>query len=138
MEDPPASNPTRLGMTFGPFSSTELKPYMTRFSSKPPPQFDEPFVFYHPDLGPTNILVSDDGDSLAAIIDWEAAAYFPRFWVATKCQQGPLRLEPTTDTDINGWAKLLVRTLEMKGFHSLDPVYRKWNRAQPGKLTRSR
>lgn len=79
----PASNPTWLPMTLGPLSGPELKKYMSNISNKSVPHFENTLLFYHCDLGPTNILVSDDGDSVAAVIDWEAAAYFPSFWVAT-------------------------------------------------------
>src|SRR4051812_47848167 len=84
MGRPPASNPTWLPMVLGPFSGSEMKTYMSRISSKPVPEFDESLLLYHPDLGPTNIMLSDNGDKISAIIDWEAAAYFPSFWVATK------------------------------------------------------
>lgn len=83
MGRPPASNPTWLPMTLGPLSGPELKAYMSKISDKPVPHFEDAFPFYHCDLGPTNILVSDDGESVVAIIDWEAAAHFPSFWVAT-------------------------------------------------------
>jgi hypothetical protein len=83
MGDPPASRPSWLPMLLGPLTGPELKRYMSNISNKPVPHFEDVFHFYHCDLGPTNILVSDDGDSVAAIIDWEAAAYFPSFWVAT-------------------------------------------------------
>jgi hypothetical protein len=71
-------------MTLGPLSWTELKAYLSKIPDEPALEFDYAFPFYHCDLGLTNILVSDDGDSVAAIIDWEAAAYFPSFWVATR------------------------------------------------------
>ena len=104
---------------------------MTTISSEPPPELDKSFHFYHPDLGPTNILVSDNGNGVAAIIDCEAAAYFPRFWVTTKpaCNWA-FRLQSTTDTEKDGWAKLLVSALEMKGFNSLSTTYLKWNKAK--------
>ncbi|KAH6699584.1 kinase-like domain-containing protein [Verticillium dahliae] len=40
-------------------------------------------VFYHCDLGPTNILVNVSTGSLG-IIDWELAGYVPIEWVRTK------------------------------------------------------
>jgi len=91
---PPASNPTWLPMTLGPLSGPEFHKYMSNISSEPIPDFDNTFLFYHCDLGPTNILISADGNSVAAIIDWEAAAYFPSFWVATR----PASLQPTGPT----------------------------------------
>jgi hypothetical protein len=41
------------------------------------------FVFYHCDLGPTNLLVDTSIGSLG-IIDWELAGYVPIEWVRTK------------------------------------------------------
>lgn len=41
------------------------------------------FVFYHCDLGPTNLLVDVSTGSLG-IIDWELAGYVPVEWVRTK------------------------------------------------------
>ncbi|KAK0452010.1 uncharacterized protein EV420DRAFT_702583 [Desarmillaria tabescens] len=38
--------------------------------------------FSHCDLNKTNILVAEDG-RLAAIIDWEAAGWFPEYWEYT-------------------------------------------------------
>ncbi|KAK0739003.1 hypothetical protein B0T21DRAFT_284472 [Apiosordaria backusii] len=42
-----------------------------------------PFVFYHTDLGPTNIIVDAESRSIG-IIDWETAGYVPIEWVRTK------------------------------------------------------
>jgi hypothetical protein len=118
-------------MTLGPLSCTEMKAYMARISSEIIPEFDEPFLFYHPDLGPTNVMVSEDGDSVAAIIDWEAAAYFPSFWVATKPATG-WAYYLGTGIDKKGWSKMLVEALTAKGFECLDTVYTKWNNAKTG------
>lgn len=41
------------------------------------------FVFYHSDMGLTNILV-DPAMRALGIIDWETAGYAPREWVRTK------------------------------------------------------
>ncbi|KAF1959786.1 hypothetical protein CC80DRAFT_489872 [Byssothecium circinans] len=134
MGSPPASNPTWLPMVLGPFTGTQMKSYMSQISTKPVPEFDEQLPFYHPDLGPTNILVSDDGKSLTAIIDWEAAAYFPSFWVATRpATNWAFRLsEPNTDTVKNAWSSLFVKALEGKGFKCSDKVYTEWSSANTG------
>lgn len=131
MGPPPASNPTWLPMTLSPLTFEGMKKYMTEISTEPPPEFDGSFSFYHPDLGPTNIMVSDDGTRVAAIIDWEAAAYFPRFWVATKpASTRPFQLESATGAERNAWVKLLVSALEKKGFDNLDTIYLKWDHAK--------
>ena len=40
------------------------------------------FPFFHADFGPINIMVVNDG-IVIAIINWEAAAFYPRFWINT-------------------------------------------------------
>ncbi len=75
--------------------------------------------------------MSDDGNSVACIIDWEAAAYFPLFWLATKpaCSWA-FRLGSTAAATNNEWAKLLVHTLEMRGLNNVKAVYMKWFKAE--------
>ena len=76
----PQSHPSWRPRLLGPMPSSEaLYAYMTKTSTKPSPQIDPLFHYYHADLGPTNILVSEDG-TVAGIIDWESAAFFPRFF----------------------------------------------------------
>jgi len=135
MGKPPFSNPTWLPMILGPFTSAELRVYMSKISNKPVPRFDDALLFYHSDLGPTNILVSADGNSVAAIIDWEAAAYYPDFWVATRPAGNPAcRLsEPTVDLlESHGWNKMFSAALVEKGFSCQDDVFQKWRRAVTG------
>jgi hypothetical protein len=134
MGRPPASNPTWLPMVLGPFTAPEFRAYMAQISSEAVPKFGDSLLLYHPDLGPTNILVSDDGDKVAAIIDWEAAAYFPDFWVATRLATNwAYRLSDLdTDADKNEWSKLFVKALKGEGFDSLDTAYTKWNTAKIG------
>jgi len=129
MASPPASNPTWLPMTLGPLSCIELREYLSKMSNEPFPQFDDALPFYHCDLGPTNILVSDDGNSVAAIIDWEAAAYIPSVWVATRpATNWAYRLsEPTVERqEQNGWSSLFVEALVTKGFSCQDTLFKKW------------
>jgi hypothetical protein len=120
MGKPPASNPTWLPMTLGPLTGRQMKAYMSNISREPVPDFDDTLPFYHCDLGPTNILVSDDGDSVAAIIDWEAAAYFPSFWVATRpATNWAYRLSeptPAVDQERYEWSSLFTKALVAKRF----------------------
>ncbi|KAK4042347.1 kinase-like domain-containing protein [Parachaetomium inaequale] len=83
MDDTPESHPTWKPGLLGPFSQEAMQAYLANISTEPSPDVEAEFHFYHADLGPTNIMVSDDG-RLSGIIDWESAAYYPRFWLATK------------------------------------------------------
>ena len=128
MDDTPESHLTWQPRFLGPFSQGAMLAYLTKISTEPPPEIDAEFHFYHADLGPTNIMVSNDG-RLSGIIDWESAAYYPRFWLATK----PLitwafSLDCEKGEDRKSWRTLLVQGLEAKGgFKPLDEAYRRWN-----------
>jgi aminoglycoside phosphotransferase (APT) family kinase protein len=128
MDETPESHPTWQPRLLGPLSRDAMQAYLAEISTEPPPDIDAELHFYHADLGPTNIMVSDDG-RLSSIIDWESAAYYPRFWLATKplitwafsldCQKGE---------DRKLWRNLLVQGLEAKGgFRPLDEAFRRWN-----------
>ncbi|TVY50378.1 hypothetical protein LCER1_G009015 [Lachnellula cervina] len=132
----PADHPSCMPMTLGPFSGLEMKEYMSKISGAPVPDFDvDALPFFHCDLGPTNILVSNDGDSVAAIIDWESSAYFPDFWVATRpATNWAYRLsEPNVDPqDPYEWAKLFSSALVVKGFSCQEEAFRKWKDTKTG------
>ncbi|KAK0490399.1 kinase-like protein [Armillaria novae-zelandiae] len=57
---------------------------MPRLLQMASPVYAKPhkLCFSHCDLNHTNILVTEDGQ-LAAIIDWEAAGWFPEYWEYT-------------------------------------------------------
>jgi len=116
--------------TIGPFLSTDLRDYMSKISSTSPPSFDDTFVLFHDDQGPTNILVSDAGDKVEAIIDWASAAYLPRFWIATvPLTHGGFTL---SDENLDSWAGMLVKALETHGFHECLSEFQNW-RSQTSK-----
>ncbi|KAJ2904551.1 hypothetical protein MKZ38_007750 [Zalerion maritima] len=92
------SHPTWLPRTLGPYSLEDIRAHMANISTERPPDIDLPFHFYHADLRPTNIMISEDGNRVTGIIDWESAAYYPQFWVATKpVYAGAFWLECETD-----------------------------------------
>ena len=103
---------------------------MSHFSLPSPdcPALGAEFHFYHPDLGPSNIIISDDG-SLAGIIDWEAAGYYPRFWIATKPAFAPgLDFDPSVaGFEDFEWRKRLRVELENLGFPQAVGWWVKWN-----------
>jgi len=65
---------------FGPYSQSDIRCLFSKSGL-----FDNytKFYFYHADLGPSNIIVKEDG-SIVGIIDWESAAFYPMFWLGTK------------------------------------------------------
>ena len=88
------------------------------------------FHFYHPDLGPGNIIVSDG--RVAGIIDWEAAGYYPRFWIATKPSVSPgLDFCPSiAEFDDSEWRKRLRIELETWGYPQASEWYMKWRNSR--------
>jgi hypothetical protein len=114
--------------TIGPFSASELRDHWTKISSIPPPSFEDTFVLYHDDQCPTNILVSDDGDRVAAIIDWANVAYVPRFWVATAPRTvGGFRFEIDDFEESREWAIMLAEALKIRGFEACVEEFRRWS-----------
>ncbi|KAK3614204.1 hypothetical protein LTR22_027867 [Elasticomyces elasticus] len=59
-------------------------------------------VFFHCDLGPSNILYANGGVS---VIDWEVAGFVPKEWIRTK-----FRLSSGMDLDCEGELKYEYRT----------------------------
>ncbi|CBX90596.1 hypothetical protein LEMA_P056300.1 [Plenodomus lingam JN3] len=120
---PPASEPSWKPRNLGPFSSCQLRSYL----SKPTVLDDiDLFHFYHADLGPSNVIVTDDG-SIVGIIDWESAAFYPKFWLGTK----PLVSVGFTvrGAEKRAWAVLLASSLERVGFSPDLDKYEAWKKA---------
>ncbi|KAK4143388.1 kinase-like domain-containing protein [Dichotomopilus funicola] len=131
MESAPDSYPTWKPRTLGPLSQEPLRAYLTKASTEPAPDIDPLFHFYHADLGPTNIMLSEDGGRVTGIIDWESAAYYPRFWIATKpATSGAFYLECETD-DPKLWGQLLGQVLETHDYERADAVFRRWYNSVP-------
>lgn len=127
MESTPQPHPSWKPRMLGPFSREAMHTYMTKISTEPAPDLDPRFHFYHADLGPTNIMVSEDGDRVTGIIDWESGAYYPRFWVATKpVTAWAFSLECETD-EPKLWGQLLGRALEKNGYTRLDVAFCRWS-----------
>lgn len=77
------------------------------------------FVFYHSDLGPTNILVDPATRSLS-IIDWETAGYVPREWVRTKFHLSAGMNFPNGDESWKpDWRRFVARKLAELGFEEV-------------------
>jgi hypothetical protein len=123
-QDAPESHPSWKPYPLGPFSLEEMREYLARISSMPAPFIDEDFLFYHADLGPSNIMVAEDG-TLSGIIDWEQAAYFPKFWLATKTATGAFSLGRGLD-DPWLWGTCLARALHFRGYKRNLKEYYDW------------
>ena len=75
----------------GPFTSSEFREYLLAISNGvEPPEMDAEFCFTHGDLSPGNVILSGTESPrsedkshvhVAAIIDWERAAFVPKFWI---------------------------------------------------------
>ncbi|KAJ5145997.1 uncharacterized protein N7515_000561 [Penicillium bovifimosum] len=83
-------------------------------------------VFYHCDLGPTNILVDVSTGSLG-IIDWELAGYVRIEWVRTK-----FRLSAGMDFDYGDedskkdWRRKVAQQLEKMGYNDVADAWWKF------------
>jgi Phosphotransferase enzyme family len=126
---PPAVEPSWKPHLLGPLSVRELHIYLTKINSDVQMEFGDTFNYYHADLGPTNILVSNQGE-INGIIDWESAGFYPRFWIGTKPLVSAGFFLNGTDIDKRkAWSTLLSRSLEEKGFMSHVEHYQTWRSA---------
>lgn len=96
------------------------------------PQIKE-FHFYHADLGPSNIIVA--GGAIQAIIDWESAGFYPRFWIATKPSVSPgLDFDPMIEgVEEHHWRKLLKERLAGRGYEPRGDWWMGWRRNVKGR-----
>ncbi|KAF2635821.1 hypothetical protein P280DRAFT_461233 [Massarina eburnea CBS 473.64] len=121
---PQASEPSWKPRTLGPFSSSQLRSYLSKATFLE--GHIESFHFYHADLGPSNIIVTEDG-SIVGIIDWESAAFYPKFWLGTK----PLVSAGffLRGAEKRAWAALLASALEREGFSPDMSKFQAWEKA---------
>lgn len=83
-------------------------------------------VFYHADLGPTNIIVEDEPNSgEIGLIDFEIAGYFPRGWIRTKFRISSAMNLSTTDHP-TWWRALVQKALGAHGFEDYAQTWMKW------------
>ena len=91
------------------------------------PTIGKKFHFYHADLGPTNILILDDG-TVTAILDWESAGVYSKFWIPLKpYRSGGFNLDVQDDSRFE-WTDLLESHLANVGF-PLDHDHVKWQKS---------
>lgn len=113
-----------------PMGVSDCKRYFFRADLHPNPNVGEQFHLYHPDLGPGNIIVSNK--KISGIIDWEAAGFYPRFWIATKPSVSPgLDFHPPIpDVDDLEWRRRLRMKLEEHGYPRFAEWYMKWRKTK--------
>jgi len=104
---------------------------------EPPPLGKEPlFYFYHPDMGPTNVFVSVSGPKeedvhITAIIDWEAAAYYPLWWIYLKPQvSAGFALGSVQDSEQWDWVCRLSDAMIDEGFYGPVEWYQRFSKYQ--------
>lgn len=123
----PIAHPTWQPRLIGPMSHGHFTKLLNVRTSESPyriPSFGKTFHFYHSDLGPTNIMISEAG-KVSGIIDWEAASFYPRFWIALKPKiSAGFYLEPAFEGQIRAerwaWGELLQTALIAEGFEYSD------------------
>jgi len=112
----PPSHPSWKPRPLGPFSLEDLNSYLLRQSITHYPAIGLSLHFYHADLGPGNIMVSDEGN-IEGILDWESAGFYPRWWIASKPMlSAGFYLNSTEGTKWDAWRDLLGSMLKKEGF----------------------
>jgi len=87
------------------------------------------FVFFHADLGPTNIIVEEEPVSRkVGIIDFEIAGYFPKGWIRTKFRvsSGMDLSESATSEDPKWWRGEVQKALGANGFEEHADDFMVW------------
>lgn len=122
-----ASHPSWKPRLLGPLSRAVTEKYFRRISTQPSAPVGDRFHFYHADLNPLNVLVSDDGTTVSAILDWESAGFYPKFWISLKpYRSGGFNLDAPGDSRYE-WTDLLESKLSDLGF-VLDHTIVKWQK----------
>ncbi|KAK7428269.1 hypothetical protein QQZ08_005166 [Neonectria magnoliae] len=83
-------------------------------------------VFYHCDLGPTNLLVNASTGSLG-IIDWELAGYVPVEWVRTKFRlSAGMDFNHGDEDSKRDWRRRVAQHLEKMGYSDVVDAWWKF------------
>jgi Phosphotransferase enzyme family len=95
------------------------------------PLIGEQFHFYHSDLGPGNIMISEENAKVSGILDWEGAGFLPKFWFALKVGiSAGFLLDPDhvgeEEKARTAWALPLMDALIAEGFASPDSDLAWW------------
>ncbi|KAH7302883.1 kinase-like domain-containing protein [Stachybotrys elegans] len=82
-------------------------------------------VFYHCDLGPSNILV-DPANGSIGIIDWETAGFVPVEWIMTKFRvSSGMNLSNGDELD---WRRRVINRMRELGFTDVVEHFVRWGK----------
>lgn len=81
--DAKLSYPSWKPRLLGPFSLKDFHSYFLRQSTTCYPNVGLSLHFYYPDLGPSNIMVLEEGN-VEEILDWEFAWFYLQYKIALK------------------------------------------------------
>jgi hypothetical protein len=86
------------------------------------------FVFFHADLGPSNIIVEDKPKlGNLGIIDFEIAGFFPKGWIRTKFRvSSGMDFSPSATDIPTWWRSEIQKALEANGFEDYSGSYMEW------------
>ena len=86
------------------------------------------FVFFHADLGPTNIIVEDvPRNGKLAIIDFEIAGFLPKGWIRTKFRvSSGMDLSTLATDNPTWWRSEVLKALGADGFEDHSGSYMEW------------
>jgi Phosphotransferase enzyme family len=131
----PHSHPSWKPQLLGPMSRGEFSEFLrsrTKLDAQDGiPAIGEHFHFYHSDLGPGNIMISEQDGKVTGILDWDSAGFLPKFWIALKVGiSAGFLLDPDyvggEKNARSGWATPLTDTLIAAGFASPDEDFAWW------------
>lgn len=119
-----ASHPSWIPRLIGPFSSEGLASHLPSVAPGSRLDVGDKSYYYHADLGPTNVVVLEG--TITGILDWESAAYYPKFWIATKSRLSAGFCLQKDRTDRKAWSNMLGDLLEASGFVQSIDEYNSW------------
>jgi hypothetical protein len=88
----------------------------------------DPFVLYHCDMGPTNVVVDISEGCKVGIIDWEVTGFVPKSWIRTKfCVCGAMNFDfAVGDVERSkDWRQRVQLQLAEEGFSEVAAAWRK-------------
>lgn len=91
---------------------------------------ESPFCFFHGDLGPTNVLIDTQKESIG-ILDWQSAQYVPREWIGINFARALAMLQDPPIPDhykSNDYAQRGWEALQRLGFSDDGSTWLTWKR----------